>query len=120
MKEAIEAGGRIKDINAPPGSIGVLRWVVGSCRAYLKEAKPGEGVVNAMTTVGPGHQHQAYYGGGPVNAAARQDIRQFTFVVGSPEQERDFKTEIDLAKRGGVNKAYPTFLAFHGEQHSLL
>jgi ubiquitin-conjugating enzyme E2 Q len=101
IKEHLEAGKKLKTIAAPAGAIGVLRWVVGSCRAYLKETKAGEGVLNGKNgAVGDGAGH----------------IRQFTFVVGSPEQETNFKKEIELAKSGHPNVVqYPTLLAFHGE-----
>lgn len=43
-------------------------------------------------------------------------IRQFAFVVGSPEQESNFKKEIEQAKSTNPNAIkYPTLLAFHGE-----
>ena len=48
-------------------------------------------------------------------------IRQFTFVVGSPEQESNFKQEIELAKKTNANVVkYPILLAYHGEQIQLL
>jgi ubiquitin-conjugating enzyme E2 Q len=88
----------------------VLRWVVGSCRAYLKEAKPGEGVLNSMANALYANTYGSY--GSNVTASA---VRQFTFVVGSPEQETNFKKEIETAQSTHENcKAYPTILAFHG------
>ena len=108
IKAALENGKRLHDIEAPSGSIGVLRWVIGSCRAYLKETKPGEGVLNAMTENSWSHGRAAVVGG--------QCIRQFTFVVGSPEIEEGFKGEIEKAKTTDANcKKFPTILAFHGE-----
>lgn len=99
IKQHLDEGGKLKDIDAPPGAITVLRWIVGSCRAYLKETKPGQGVLNAIcTTQGP-----------------RDVVRQFTFVVGSPEQEDNFRQEIIIAKAEKAScEQYPTLLAFHG------
>lgn len=72
---------------------------MGSCRAYLKETKPGEGVLNAAKTRTPG-----------------EEVRQFTFVVGSPEQEDNFRQEIVKAKAEKPScEQYPTLLAFHGK-----
>lgn len=106
IKEHIARGGKLKDIDAPAGSIGVLRWVVGSCRAYLKETKSGEGVVNGASSAGNPYR---YYDDSTAN------MKQFIFVVGSPEQETSFKQEIELARsKKGVCKEYPTLLAFHG------
>ena len=78
IKLHLDSGLKLKHIDASPGAITVLRWIVGSCRAYLKETKPGEGVLNAIATA---------YATGDV-------VRQFTFVVGSTEQEDNFKQEI--------------------------
>ncbi|WVQ67429.1 uncharacterized protein L199_005626 [Kwoniella botswanensis] len=108
IKAHLERGGKLKSIDAPSGSIGVLRWVVGSCRAYLKETKPGEGVqdISSASTTTPTQVTYGSLGG---------DLKQFTFVVGSPEQESNFKNEIELAKKENKNcKTYPTLLAFHG------
>ncbi|WWC88980.1 uncharacterized protein L201_003895 [Kwoniella dendrophila CBS 6074] len=100
IKAHLESGGKLKAIDAPIGSIGVLRWVVGSCRAYLKETKPGEGVQDIKSQNGHG---------------SLGDLKQFTFVVGSPEQENNFKKEVELAKQGNKNCiTYPSLLAFHG------
>ncbi|RSH89058.1 hypothetical protein EHS25_002724 [Saitozyma podzolica] len=110
IKAALESGTPLREIDAPAGSIGVLRWVVGSCRAYLKEAKPGEGVLNSMANALYANTYGSY--GSNVTASA---VRQFTFVVGSPEQETNFKKEIETAQSTHENcKAYPTILAFHG------
>lgn len=90
------------------GALTVLRWVICSCRAYLKESKPGEGVVNTPSTQQAHHFHGAYDIG--------SNIRQFTFVVGSPEQEDNFKREIETAKVAEPTLGeFPTLLAFHGE-----
>jgi ubiquitin-conjugating enzyme E2 Q len=74
----------------------------------LKETNPGEGVLNDLkerTTF-------AGYGEEP----AQSVVRQFTFVVGSPEQENNFKQEIVKAKSEKPScEQYPTLLAFHGE-----
>ncbi|ORX35603.1 hypothetical protein BD324DRAFT_609369 [Kockovaella imperatae] len=51
MKAAIDSGVKIKDLPAPPGAIGVLRWVVGSCRAHLKEVMPGEGALTPNDSI---------------------------------------------------------------------
>jgi ubiquitin-conjugating enzyme E2 Q len=105
IKQHLDEGGKLKDIEASPGAITVLRWIVGSCRAYLKETKPGQGVLNAINT---SHVHG-------------EIVRQFTFVVGSPEQEDNFKQEIVKAKAEKPScEQYPTLLAFHGmsPQHS--
>ncbi|EIW65961.1 hypothetical protein TREMEDRAFT_74889 [Tremella mesenterica DSM 1558] len=100
IKEHLNNGGLLKDIDAPAGSIGVLRWVVGSCRAYLKAAKPHEGVQNAPT-VRPGEDSGCF--------------RQFLFVVGSPQQESRFKEEVEKAQKNDKNcLQYPTLLAYHG------
>ncbi|WVW84288.1 hypothetical protein I302_106319 [Kwoniella bestiolae CBS 10118] len=108
IKAHLESGGKLKSIEAPSGSIGVLRWLVGSCRAYLKETKPGEGVQDASSATST-TPSQAVYGG------FGGDLKQFTFVVGSPEQESNFRNEIELAKKGNRNCVnYPTLLAFHG------
>lgn len=92
------------------GAITVLRWVICSCRAYLKEVKPGQGVVN-KSDAGYSARYSQYGG-----QALSSNIRQFTFVVGNPEQEDNFRKEIEKAK---VTKpslsTYPTMLAFHGE-----
>jgi ubiquitin-conjugating enzyme E2 Q len=99
IKQHLDDGGKLKNVEASPGAITVLRWIVGSCRAYLKETKPGQGVLNAINT---SHVH------GEV-------VRQFTFVVGSPEQEDNFKQEIVKAKAEKPScEQYPTLLAFHG------
>lgn len=109
IKEQLDSGRPLKSIDAPAGSIGVLRWVVGSCRAYLKEAKAGEGVLNDVKTSADQHHY-----GGEVPSA--QVCRQFAFVVGSPEQEERFKDEVEKAKVTHKNvEEYPTLLAFHGE-----
>jgi ubiquitin-conjugating enzyme E2 Q len=110
IKAALESGTDLREIDAPAGSIGVLRWVVGSCRAYLKEAKPGEGVLNSMADSRYTNTYGAY--GSNVTAST---VRQFTFVVGSPEQEANFKAEIETAQSTHENcRTYPTLLAFHG------
>ncbi|KAK4684001.1 ubiquitin-conjugating enzyme E2 Q, partial [Tremellales sp. Uapishka_1] len=102
MKQLLDSGNPLKDIEAFPGAMGVLRWVVGSCKAYLKETKPNEGVLNSMT------DGQAY-------GNATQKVKQFTFVVGSPQQERDFKAEIEVAQKSYPKCLdYPTMLAWHG------
>nr|XP_019007506.1 uncharacterized protein I206_07767 [Kwoniella pini CBS 10737]OCF46287.1 hypothetical protein I206_07767 [Kwoniella pini CBS 10737] len=101
IKAHLESGGKLKAIDCCSGAIGVLRWVVGSCRAYLKETKPGEGVQQIGST------SPSSMGGG--------DVKQFTFVVGSPEQEENFKREKEEAKKGNKNcERYPSLLAFHG------
>lgn len=107
IKSKLESGARLQDVGAPPGAITALRWVVGSCRAYLKETKPGQGVVNDLTM-----KPNRYAGYGSTTA---DQVRQFTFVVGSPEQENCFKAEIKAAQKADKNcVAYPTMLAFHG------
>lgn len=103
----------VRDKKVSDGAITVLRWVICSCRAYLKEVKPGQGVVN---NVAAGGSNQAYdpYGHGAGGLA--DNIRQFTFVVGNPEQEDNFKREIEVAKAGKPSLAqHPTMLAYHGE-----
>ena len=97
VKVALERGQKLTDIQSPSGSIGVLRWVVGSCRAYLKETKAGEGVQRKVDKT-------------------TQTIQQFTFVVGSPQQESNFEEEVEKAQSRNPNcLQYPTILAFHGE-----
>jgi len=99
IKQHLDDGGKLKDIEASPGAITVLRWIVGSCRAYLKETKPGQGVLNAINT----------------SHVQGEIVRQFTFVVGSPEQEDNFKQEIVKAKAEKAScEQFPTLLAFHG------
>jgi len=99
IKQHLDDGGKLKDIGASPGAITVLRWIVGSCRAYLKETKPGQGVLNAIDT----------------SHVQGEVVRQFTFVVGSPEQEDNFKQEIVKAKAEKAScEQYPALLAFHG------
>lgn len=52
------------------------------------------------------------YGAGVVSA----NIRQFSFVVGDPEQEEAFAEEIREARKVKPSMGkYPTMLAFHGE-----
>jgi ubiquitin-conjugating enzyme E2 Q len=98
LKKRLEGGEKLKDISVYPGAIGVLRWVVGSCRAYLRESRPGEGVLATGSE------------------ASAENVRQFTFVVGSPEQESNFKQEIERAQaRDSRLLQYPTIMAFHGE-----
>lgn len=110
IKTKLDRGVRLKDIGASPGAITVLRWVVGSCRAYLKETKPGEGVIEDQ---GKQHSGIGHYG------MATGPTRQFTFVVGSPQQEESFQNEIKEAQKKDANcKKYPTILAFHGEPRS--
>nr|XP_031859462.1 uncharacterized protein CI109_005108 [Kwoniella shandongensis]KAA5526534.1 hypothetical protein CI109_005108 [Kwoniella shandongensis] len=100
IKAELESGKKLNKIEAPAASIAVLRWVVGSCRAYLKEAKPNEGVSNGFAS--------ATYG-------MSEKLKQFVFVVGSPEQESNFKSEVEAAQKADKNCAqYPTLLAFHG------
>lgn len=107
IKEQLDQGSRLKDIGASPGAITVLRWVVGSCRAYLKETKPGEGVIGQTAATRP-IVYTNYNVAGPA--------RQFTFVVGSPEQEENFQSEIEEAQKNDKNCVeYPTILAFHGQ-----
>ncbi|WWD16977.1 hypothetical protein CI109_101411 [Kwoniella shandongensis] len=79
IKAELESGKKLNKIEAPAASIAVLRWVVGSCRAYLKEAKPNEGVSNGFAS--------ATYG-------MSEKLKQFVFVVGSPEQEISNPTSI--------------------------
>lgn len=94
-----------RDVPVPAGSIGVLRWVVGSCLAYLKEVRPGEGVRNGSS----GTINLAHLGTGT------ETLRQFAFVVGSAEQEANFKAEIRAAQKADHRLAeFPTMLAFHG------
>lgn len=105
IKLHLDSGLKLKHIDASPGAITVLRWIVGSCRAYLKETKSGEGVLNAIATA---------YATGDV-------VRQFTFVVGSPEQEDNFRQEIVKAKLEKAScEQFPTLLAFHGMSPSCL
>ncbi|WRT66695.1 uncharacterized protein IL334_003656 [Kwoniella shivajii] len=100
IKATLDSGGKLKSIEAPPGAIGVLRWVIGSCRAYLKETKPGEGVQD----IKPSKEYSVV-----------TNFKQFTFVVGSPEQETNFKNEIEMAQKADKNcQQYPSLLAFHG------
>ncbi|WVQ77891.1 hypothetical protein IAR50_007596 [Cryptococcus sp. DSM 104548] len=106
IKAFLENGGKLKDLECPPGAIGVLRWVVGTCRAYLKEAKEGEGVTNDHAI-----DSQYNYSGTTTSGS----VKQFTFVVGDPEQEVNFKQEIREAQTKNANcNTYPTILAFHG------
>lgn len=94
-----------------PGALTVLRWVVGSCRAYLKETRPGEGVVNDPSQAAASNAHAQAYGN-----VHSENIRQFSFVVGDPEQEDGFRKEIETAKKGKKGWGnYPTMLAFHGQ-----
>jgi ubiquitin-conjugating enzyme E2 Q len=103
IKTHLDSGFKLKDLEASSGAITVLRWIVGSCRAYLKETKPGEGVLNATGGVRTP---------GVVEAGV---VRQFTFVVGSPEQEDNFRQEIVKARSEKPSiEQYPTLLAFHG------
>lgn len=98
IKKRLESGEKLNAMSAYPGAVGVLRWVIGSCRAYLRESRPGEGVL------------------APHSDDSADNVRQFTFVVGSPEQETNFKQEIELAQLRNPNLAqYPTILAFHGK-----
>ncbi|WVQ99753.1 hypothetical protein IAU59_006895 [Kwoniella sp. CBS 9459] len=116
IRSHLLSGHKLKSLDVPPGAIGVLRWVIGSCRAYLKEAKPGEGVQSlkgddpqANNIAGASFASQ-YYGSIPSG-----EIKQFTFVVGSPEQENNFKREIERAQAYSKNcRDYPTLMAFHG------
>lgn len=112
IKKKLDQGVRLKDVGASPGAITVLRWVIGSCRAYLKETSPGEGVIRDVESQASSSMYR-YHGHsyGP--------IRQFSFVVGSPEQEDNFKTEIAEARKSSKNcEKYPTILAFHGRSSS--
>ena len=95
------------------GAITVLRWVICSCRAYLKEVKPGQGVVNNLDAAASARYDPYGTLGG---SGSSETIRQFTFVVGDPEQEDRFRKEIEIAKLGKPSlEQYPTMLAFHGE-----
>ena len=106
IKSHLYSGFKLKDLDASSGAITVLRWIVGSCRAYLKETKPGEGVLNAIGSVRTA---------GLVEAGV---VRQFTFVVGSPEQEDNFRQEIVKARGEKPSiEQYPTLLAFHGTSY---
>lgn len=101
IKAALDEGTPLERVGLHSGALGVLRWIIGTCRAYLKETKAGEGLLNSV----------------PARSAhgISRNIRQFTFVVGSPKQESNFKAEIEAAKTNYPNCAqYPTFLAFHG------
>ena len=110
IKQKLDEGVRLKDIGASPGAITVLRWVVGSCRAYLKETKTGEGVIEDQGKSGKSHVGIGHY------RTAIGSTRQFTFVVGSPQQEEGFQNEIKEAQKKDANcKQYPTILAFHGK-----
>jgi ubiquitin-conjugating enzyme E2 Q len=54
-------------------------------------------------------------------AVSQSNIRQFSFVVGNPEQEAGFRREIEEAKKGKKTlEKYPTSLAFHGMSTALL
>lgn len=95
IKEFLDEGRKLSSIACPPGSIGVLRWAVGSCRAYLKEVKPDEGI-----------------------QGVKADVKQFTFVVGSPQQESNFSAEMQMAPSVNPSAArFPTMLAYHGQCH---
>ena len=99
IKAHLGEGSTLKQLSTYSGAIGILRWVVGSCRAYLREVKAGEGVLGVTD---PGLH-------------AGSNIRQFIFVVGSPEQEANFKEEITKAQVADKRLLeYPTMLAFHG------
>ncbi|ODO08329.1 hypothetical protein L198_00053 [Cryptococcus wingfieldii CBS 7118] len=107
IKAFLESGGKLKDIECPSGAIGVLRWVVGTCRAYLKETKEGEGVMNDHSQIDNRYNLPG--------TTTEGSVRQFTFVVGDPEQEVKFKQEIQTAQGQNPNcRTYPTILAFHG------
>jgi ubiquitin-conjugating enzyme E2 Q len=110
MAEHLKSGKPLSGISAPKGALTVLRWVVGSCRAYLKEGRQGEGVVTDPKSP-VASTHPAYHNVG----LTADNIRQFSFVVGDPEQEENFAREIREAKVGKPSlKQYPTMLAFHG------
>lgn len=100
IKTHLDGGSTLAKLPTCSGSIGILRWVIGSCRAYLRELKWGEGVL----------------GGTAETAQPVTNIRQFAFVVGSPEQETNFKQEITKAQANNARlEEFPTMLAFHGE-----
>lgn len=99
MKERLDGGEKLSNL-VPSGSLGVLRWVIGSCRAYLKDVRPGDGIQIK----------------GPLQAGqAAQHPRQFAFVVGSPEQESAFQEEIQKAQVAYARcREHPTMLVYHG------
>ncbi|KAK1224011.1 hypothetical protein PQX77_013106 [Marasmius sp. AFHP31] len=81
------------DPNVLPAAWGLLRWVVGSCTAYLEEiTDPSECVQNID----------------PV-------WRQYRFSVGAPDAEARFKNEVEKAQAVDPNCIrYPSLFAFHG------
>ena len=109
IKATLESGTKLAQIEAYPGAIGILRWVVASCRAYLKELRTGDGVLNDMQ-----HSSGRYYS--DFSSGSSQDsttFRQFAFVVDSPEKEAAFAQEVQ--KSHGQRAAdHPTMLVFHG------
>jgi ubiquitin-conjugating enzyme E2 Q len=115
MKAMLDTGGQLSALKAPAGSIGALRWVVGTCPAYIKESKAGEGVLPTdLATQSSRYQDTRY------EYQPEQTLRQYTIVVGSPQQEMNFKQEIENAKLSReACKTYPTMLAFHGEPASI-
>lgn len=113
IKEHLEAGRTLSDLVrqriAHQSAIKVLRWVICSCRAYLKDNREGEGMINAEAAQGV----QAMYHGQTI--VQETGFKQFRFVVGSPEQEDNFRKEIEVEKQTKPSlEQYPTLLAFHG------
>lgn len=100
IKSHFQTRSTLKQLSTCSGSIGIFRWVIASCRAYLRETKLGEDVLGGRTTSVQ-----------PLGAS----VRQFTFDMGSPEQETNFKEEIIKAQAASERlKEYSTISAFHG------
>ncbi|KAF9266711.1 hypothetical protein L218DRAFT_895759 [Marasmius fiardii PR-910] len=76
-----------------PAAWQVLRWIVGSCTAYLEEiTDPSENIRNID-----------------------RSWRQYRFSVGAPDAEAKFKESVEKAQAVDVNcRQYPSLFAFHG------
>ena len=109
MQQHLAQGDHFNKLPACPGALTVLRWAVGSCRAYLKETRLGEGVITGTTADVAGMPQYHHV------AVSQSNIRQFSFVVGNSKQEAGFRREIEEAKKYKKTlEKYPTLLAFHG------
>ncbi|KAG7093449.1 hypothetical protein E1B28_007127 [Marasmius oreades] len=76
-----------------PAAWKILRWIVGSCTAYLEEiTDPNECVRNIESS-----------------------WRQYRFSVGAPDAEAKFKASVEEAQATDTNcQQYPSLFAFHG------
>ncbi|KAH6905576.1 hypothetical protein BKA70DRAFT_1372977 [Coprinopsis sp. MPI-PUGE-AT-0042] len=81
------------DPDISPAAWLILRWIIGSCTAYIEEIVTGDERIKNLDP----------------------NWRQFRLTVGAPDAEAKFKKEVEAAARKDSNAAqYPALYAFHG------